>query len=236
MAKANLYLLFFSLLIVTMNSFSSEIEKKSLDKKLEDLLIPDDKVSPVLTQDKLFIVNTRYASLINRHEFSLLGAHNFTSDSHLDIKQAGASYRYHLNGRWSFGLRYTRYNNQLTSAGEKLLKESQIVPDQDFAFDTQEIFASFNTIYGKLRWSRDRVVYFDQYLSLGIGEIELASGKTQMGIFDLGVAFWVGRHASFRFGLKNEFYNQQQLTTERFMHNTMGYLEIGYLFGKGDQG
>ncbi len=209
---------------------------RPLDKKLDDLLIPDDKVTPVLSEDKFYVVNTRYSSLINRHEFTLQGAHNFTADSHLDVKQAALSYRYHLNSKWSFGLRYSRYTNELTSAGQRLFDDKQIVPDQDFAYNSQEIFATYNTIYGKLRWSADTVVYFDQYISLGVGQIELASGKTNNGLLDLGLAFWLGKNASMRVGLKNEFYNQQQLSGERLMHNAMGYLEIGYLFGEGDRG
>lgn len=231
------YLLLLSLLFASSTFANDEAKtERALDKKLDDLLIPDDKVTPVLSQDKFYVVNTRYSSLINRHEFTLQGAHNFTADSHLDVKQAALSYRYHLNSKWSFGLRYNRYTNELTSAGQKLLDDKQIVPDQDFAYNSQEIFATYNTIYGKLRWSADTVVYFDQYISLGAGQIELASGKTNHGMLDLGLAFWLGKNASMRVGLKNEFYNQQQLSGERFMHNAMGYLEIGYLFGEGDRG
>lgn len=209
---------------------------EELENKLDDLLIPDDKVTPVLSKDELFIVNTRYSSLVNRHEFSLMGAHNFTADSHLDVKQSALAYRYHLNSKWSFGLRYNRYSNELTSAGQTLFDREKIVPDQDFAFNSQEAFATFNTIYGKLRWSSTTIVYFDQYISLGAGQIELASGKTNHGLLDLGLAFWIGNHTSMRVGLKNEFYNQQQVTEKRLMHNAMGYLEIGYLFGEGDRG
>ncbi len=217
-------------------SAEEKVSKKALDEKLDDLLLPDDKVTPVLSQDKFYIINQRYSSLINRHEVTLQGAHNFTADSHLDVKQSALTYRYHLNSRWSFGLRYNYYTNKLTTTGEKLLQDRQIVPDQDFAYNSQEIFATFNTIYGKLRWSSDTVVYFDQYISLGGGQIELASGKTNHGLLDLGLAFWVGQNFSLRTGLKNEFYNQNQLNGTQFMHNAMGYMEIGYLFGQGDRG
>jgi outer membrane beta-barrel protein len=223
------------LVLISFITFGS-LYAEELENKLDDLLIPDDKVTPVLSKDELFIVNTRYSSLVNRHEFSLLGAHNFTSDSHLDVKQTAVAYRYHLNSKWSFGLRYNRYTNDLTAAGQTLFDKEKIVPDQDFAFNSQEIFATYNTIYGKLRWSSSTIVYFDQFVSLGGGQIELASGKTNHGFVDLGLAFWIGNHTSMRVGIKNEFYNQQQITEERLMHNAMGYLEIGYLFGEGDRG
>jgi outer membrane beta-barrel protein len=225
--------IFLSLLLGT--SLFAE-EKTALENKLDGLLLPDDKVTPVLTKDKFYIINTRYSSLVNRHEVTLQGAHNFTADSHLDVKQAALSYRYHLNSKWSFGLRYNRYTNKLTTTGEKLLENQQIVPDQDFAYNSQEIFATYNTIYGKLRWSSDTVVYFDQYISLGAGQLELASGDVNHGLADLGLAFWIGNHFSMRVGVKNEFYNQEKRTGSEFTHNAMGYMEIGYLFGEGDRG
>ena len=211
-------------------------QTSKLENKLDALNIPDDKVTPLLSQDQLYIVNTRYSSLVNRHEFTIQGGHNFTSDSHLDSKDIAASYRYHLNSDWSFGLRYTEYQNKLTSAGERLFDDQKLLPDTDFAKKSAEIFATYNTIYGKLRWSNETVVYFDQYISLGVGEMELASGKTNHALADIGMAFWLGKHMSARVGFKNEFYNQEQLSGDVFKTNTFGYLEIGYLFGSGDRG
>ncbi|GAB4012963.1 MAG: hypothetical protein Fur0010_09330 [Bdellovibrio sp.] len=221
-------------LLISRALFAEEIN--DLEKKLDALNIPDDKVTPVLSEDKLYVVNTRYSSLVNRHELTLMGGNNFTADSHLSTQQAAASYRYHLNSKWSLGLRYTRYANELTTAGKKLFDDKQILPDTDFALNGQEIFVNYNTIYGKLRWSQDSVVYFDQYVALGGGKIELASGKKNLYFADLGFSFWLGKHMSTRIGFKNEFYKQTQLNGERDMHNGMGYLEIGYLFGSGDRG
>ncbi len=207
-----------------------------LENKLDALNIPDDKVTPLLSQDQLHIVNTRYSSLINRHEVTLKGGHNFTSDSHLDSKDIALSYRYHLNSDWSFGLRYTEYQNKLTGAGDRLFNDQKLLPDTDYAINSTELFATYNTIYGKLRWSKDTIVYFDQYISLGVGQMELASGKTNHGLVDVGLSFWLGKHMSTRVGLKNEFYNQTQLSGEVFKANSFGYIEFGYLFGSGDRG
>ncbi|MFT6071360.1 MAG: outer membrane beta-barrel protein [Bacteriovoracaceae bacterium] len=207
----------------------------SLDKKLDDLNIPDDQVTPVLSQDNFYIVNTRYSSLINRHEIGVQGSHNLTADSHLDVKQISGSYRYHLNSKWSFGLRYNHYSNKLTQAGQRLLDDQKIVPDQDFAYNSQEIFATYNTIYGKLRWSSETVVYFDQFISVGGGQIELASGKSNHALVDLGLAFWIKKHGSMRVGVRNELYNQVKLSGENLKYNAMGYIEFGFLFGDGDR-
>ncbi len=221
-------------LISSMKAFAQE--SSELEKKLDALNIPDDKVTKVLSEDKLYIVNTRYSSLVNRHEFTLQGANNFTADSHLSTQETALSYRYHLNSTWSTGLRYTRYTNKLTDAGQRLFDDKKILPDTDYAMNGQELFLNFNTIYGKLRWTENTVVYFDQYIALGGGRVKLASGKKNMGFADLGFSFWLGSHGSARVGMKNEFYKQTQLTGARNIHNGIGYIEFGYLFGSGDRG
>ena len=80
------------------------------------------------------------------------------------------------------------------------------------------------------------MIYFDQYISLGGGRIDLASGKENHGFLDLGFAFWPGKHGSVRIGIKNEGYKQVLRRGEDFQYNAIGYLEIGYLFGSGDRG
>ena len=219
-----------------LSSVALRAQENELEKKLDALNIPDDKVTNVLSEDKLYVVNTRYSSLVNRHEVTLQGANNFTADSHLSTQEAALSYRYHINSNWSLGLRYTRYTNKLTPAGKTLYENKQIVPDTDYALNGQELFVNYNTIYGKLRWTADTVVYFDQYIALGGGNVNLASGAKTLLFADLGLSFWIGNHMSSRIGFKNEFYKQHSLYGDRNIHNGVGYLEIGYLFGSGDRG
>ncbi len=207
----------------------------SLESKLDSLNIPDDKVSPVISKDKLYIVNTRYSSLVNRHELTMGGSNDFLPDSHMDTKQFLATYRYHINSDWSLGLRYSSYSNKLTPAGEKLYEEKNLLPDSDYALKSTEIFGNYNLFYGKLRVSDKQVVYFDNYLALGFGEVELAQGNTSVYSADIGLAFWLGKNFSSRFGLKNEFYTQKKLDGETLTHNMMGYIEFGYLFGEGNR-
>ena len=223
-----------SLALMTFTSIGIAAEENDLTKKLDDLRVPDNKVTPLISKDKLYIVNQRYSSLLNRHEVSLSGANNFTSVSHLDSKQTGFQYRYHINPKWSVGLRYNNYYNELTPAGEKLFKEQRLLPDTDFALKSTSALITYNTIYGKLRWSKDTVVYFDQYVSLGHGDIDLARGMQKLTTLDLGFAFWLGKHMSTRIGINNEFYSQRQISGTRDVHNAMGYVEIGYLFGEGN--
>lgn len=206
-----------------------------LERRLDLLNIPDDRVTPVLEKEKLRIVNKRYSSLVNRHEIEMMGGNNFNADSHMATRQIGLGYRYHINQDWSLGYRYTEYDNELTDAGQKLFDEKNIVPDKDYADKSNEVFVNYNAIYGKFRLGAERVVHFDQYIALGYGDIALASGNTQFYIADVGVALWLGKNFSSRFGVKNEFYEQTQLNGKQNTHNAMGYVSFGYLFGEGSQ-
>ena len=224
-----------SFILISIFISSVGFAEDDLSKKLEGLNIPSDKVTPLLSEEDLYAVNERYSSLNNRFEFTLFGAHDFAADAHMDSKQTGATARYHINSRWSLGARYTEYYNDLTASGDALFKEQQLLPDSDFALNSTDIFVNFNTVYGKVRLTRDTVVYFDQYISLGYGTVGLSKGETQMSLVDLGLAFWVGKNMSARFGVKNEFYTQQRVNGSDDVHNAMGYLEIGYLFGEGSR-
>lgn len=210
--------------IVSLNLFA-----KSLDSKLEDLTVPDDKVTNLLSEDQLTSVTGRYSSLNKRHEFSIQGANNFTSDSHVHNRQAGLVYRFHVNADWSFGASYMEYENELSSAGERLFDEGKILPDSDFAYKSADVFVNYNTVYGKLRLTKRQIVYFDHYISLGYGHIDLDSGETQLYTADTGFAFWIGKHASLRVGSRNEFFRQKKLTGDTNAHASMGYISFGYL-------
>lgn len=201
----------------------------NLENKLDALNIPSDKVTPQLSEENLISVTGRYSSLRRRHEVSFLGANNFTADSHLETRQIGAKYRFHINSRWSIGASYSEYENKLTSAGKKLFDDEKILPDTDYAIKSADAFVNLNTVYGKLRLTKKQIVYFDHYIALGYGHIDLASGETNLYNLDTGFAFWIGKHASFRVGAKSEFFRQKKLTEDTNAHNTMGYLEIGYL-------
>lgn len=218
------------LTLLVLNSFSA-LAQTPLDEKLDSLNIPDDKVMSVISDDQLYAVNSRYSVLNKRHEVTLFGANNFNSDSHLETQEGGATYRFHMNDTVSFGLRYTQYKNTLSDAGETLHDKESLLPDTDYAHRATDLFVNFNTIYGKMRLTKKRVLYFDQYIALGYGNITLASGETKLINLDLGFSFWVGKNWSARAGLRNEFYTQKQKLETRDIHNAIGYLEVGYLFG-----
>ena len=119
----------------------------------------------------------------------------------------------------------------MSGAGEKLFDEEKILPDTDYAIKSTEGFVNFNTVYGKIRLTQSTIVYFDHFVALGYGNVSLGNGEAQMYTADTGFSFWLGKKMSLRTGLKNEFYQQQKINGPENVHNAMGYLEFGYLFG-----
>lgn len=230
-------LLFVTLLVLSTSAYSAEKKEKSeLERKLESLNIPSDKVSPLVSEEKLYVVNGRYSSLTNRHEITLFGARNFNADSHLETQQGGGTYRYHINSDWSLGYRYSEYDNKLSKAGEDLFDKNALLPISDFAIKSSEGFINYNTVYGKLKFTDTTIVYFDHYISLGYASLDLGSGEVPAYIVDTGLSFWLGKHMSLRSGLKTELYSQKTFEGEsKDTQNMMGYLEFGYLFGEGSR-
>ena len=61
-----------SFLILTL-SLSSFASTENLEGKLNSLNVPSDKVTPLVSTEKLYIVNQRYSSLDKRFEVSFSG-------------------------------------------------------------------------------------------------------------------------------------------------------------------
>jgi outer membrane beta-barrel protein len=227
--------LLIGLLALSSISYAKTQTRSDLERKLDTLNIPSDKVTPLISEEKLYSVNSRYSSLRRRAEVTIFGANNFTSDSHIDSTMGGTSFRFHINDKWSIGYRYSEYNNELSEAGQKLFERDEVLPDTDFAIKSTEAFINYNTMYGKLRLTSSTVAYFDQYVSLGYGKISLGNGEVQFYTADVGFAFWVGKKFSARIGVHNELYEQKKINGSENVHNAQGYLSFGYLFGEGSR-
>ena len=112
---------------------------------------------------------------------------------------------------------------------KKLFDDQRILPDSDYAIKSVDGFINYNTVYGKMRLTEKRIVYFDHYLALGYGHIDLASAQVQQYTVDSGFSFWIGKHASLRLGVKGEFFREKKIQESQNTRNSMGYLEVGFL-------
>jgi outer membrane beta-barrel protein len=212
-------------------TFATGAGATQLESDLSSLAIPSDRGAVSVAKDKLYAIQGRYAPLSRRHELALSLGKNFNQDGHLDSNQWGGLYRYHINDSWALGLNHFRMNNELSASGQKLLDDKGVIPDRDYIKSQTDVMAEYNLFYGKLRFNMNQVTYFDQYIALGAGQVELGRGTATAAVADIGLAFWLGKKGSARMGVKNDFYKEENLNGSTNVHNMVGYFAFGYLLG-----
>lgn len=202
----------------------------SLDDQLQSLSLPSNQPPASVSQEKLYAVQNRYSSLKWKSEFTFGGAKNFNADSFITATQLDLAYRIHLSDRFNLGLYGSKGYTSLSSAGERLMTES-ILPDTAYVKYRANMMVGFNAFYGKIRFSMDHVVYFDQYIALGGGRVFLDTIPATAISGDVGFVFWLGKSGSIRMGLRDDFYNQQRRLASSQVHDLLGHVDVGVLFG-----
>lgn len=219
-------LIFTSVLIA-----SSVFGEVPLEKQLEMLKMPTNKVPGAVSEEKLYSVQLRHSPLSKRHEVSLSGARDFATDGYMDTNQVGLNYRYHFDDKWSVNAGYAKVFNELNDSGRALINQKKLVYDSDYHIAQYDVGAEYNLFYGKFRFGMDEVFYFDQYVGLSGGVIEARRGMKPTAGIDIGIAFWAGKKMSLRTGLKNNFFEEENgLGEKAIARNMVGYLAFGYFF------
>lgn len=207
----------------------------SLEQQMQELAVPENKLPINVSQEKLYAVQSRYAPLSKRHEFNLGGSKAVTAENFLVSYQLAGSYRYHFNDRLSLGFNGSYVFNDLSDAAKRLIKKEQLVPDVAYAKYILDTTFLANLFYAKFRISMEQVLYFDQYVALGLGAINMDRGWKPAVVGDIGFAFWIKRNLNVRLGLKDYFHSEQLRNSSSMVHTLLGHLDLGILLG-GDQG
>lgn len=205
------------------------VEPESLDSELQKLSTDANQAPGGVTSEKLYAVQYRYAPLRHRHEFGLGGAKNFTPDGYTVSNQIDLAYRFYLSDKWFVGLSGSYVFNDLSQSGERLLKDTGILPDATFTKYRGDLALGYNLFYGKFRISMDEVFYFDQYLSIGPGLVRYETTSQWGVVGDVGFAGRFGKNFSVRIGLKDYFVKEVRRKSSGMVHNLIGHLELGYL-------
>ncbi len=212
--------------------------RASLEDEMKALDTPENRAPGAMSSgadaEKFYSVQSRYVSLHNRSEIDLSASQLLNGNGFLVTRQFGAGYRFHLGDHWNLGVQAAWATSNRSSAGERLYTQDGLIPDAAYIKSRYDAALTYNLFYGKFRVSMDQVFYFDQYVSLGGGMINLDRGSSAEGLADVGFAFWLGRSGALRLGMKNYFYNEKRRLSSGFVHDMNGYLEIGILLGKGN--
>lgn len=205
----------------------------SLESKLQGLSVPENELPKMASKEKLYAVQTRFTPLKGRHELSLAISKSFTAENFLVSHQASLNYRYFLSERWNLGVSASRVWNSLSDSAIKLIKSENIYPDITYAKSLADVTAGFNVFYAKFRFNADTVFYFDQYIALGAGMVDMDRGLRPAVVGDIGLAFWLGKQFTMRLGLKDYFQSEVHRSGTSMFHNMMAHLDAGILLGSG---
>ncbi len=213
------------------SAVSQESAADDLEAQLEQLKLPANTLPAGLATESVYAVQSRYSPLARRHEIGLGFGHNFTGNGFFTMQQFEMGYRYHLSDRWSIGASGAYGINRLTSSGQRLLDETGLLPDAAYVKYRADVMGTINTFYGKLRFSPDSVIYFDQYISFGPALIQTDLAAAFGGALDVGFSVWMGRKGAVRFGAKGNFYNEKRRASESFTQHWVGHLDLAFLMG-----
>lgn len=200
-----------------------------------DILL--EKARALNPDQKIEIVQNRFVSRTKRHEFTGEFANVVDGDPYLKARAAGFNYNFHLNPRWSFGLKYHYGFNELTEAAERSIQLAEKtdnkeggVPDMDWAKQKFIASASYYPIYGKVNLFGQGIVHFDIYGTLGAGQVELRRINSTLYTGGIGLGMWLSQHLTARVEVRYEGYDVSRLSgSNTFKETSVGSLQLGYM-------
>jgi outer membrane beta-barrel protein len=236
----NLILLLTLTLSAAANAQSPKKSLKSQFDSLGDNQIIAERVKNLNSEQKVRIVQNRLVDRNLRLELGL--GYGFVSggDSYVNTQDLNGLAEFHINPRWSLGVRHQKSYNKLTPEGRNQYDKALAAQKQDagsnFTFSAIDYpleatygTISFYPIYGKLNLFDLSVAHFDFYLMAGYGNMKLSSGSTNATTGGGGVGIWLSQRFSTRFELRYQSYKDLIGTGNRNQSSVEGMASIGFL-------
>lgn len=187
------------------------------------------RVNELDPENKIRIVQKRLVDRNSRVEINMGYGFITGGDPALSTKVLNANLEYHLNPKWSLGLRYTSYDNDPSSSEIASLDQGATRSDLDLAKQSNLVTLSWYPLYGKMNMLDMGIAQFDLYTLVGLGQIELDSGKTSMYSVGMGLGMWMNKYISTRLELRYQGYKDVIYTGERNIDQTVISASIGFL-------
>jgi outer membrane beta-barrel protein len=238
----SLILGFLTLLVFNLNTALANSKKLSEDINAlggnATLLQLSSDINP---DKKVRVVQNRLVRRDNRFEIAARYAQRFGGDAYLQTQAFQANIEYHVNPRFSFGLIYSDYGNQLSPEGSRVFSEARAslqaggglssFPDVDAPQNSVIGQIQFYPIYGKINFFDKSIIQFDVSLIAGVGTINLASGSTQLLSTGIGGGFWITQNISARAEVRYESYKDRDsiYNTTRSLNPVSGIIGLGIL-------
>ncbi len=216
--------------------------RRSADKNLNSLGANDailKRIRAYKSRHKIKVVQKR--AVDRNFRFELGPSYNVISggDPYTDSAAAGAQLEFHINPRWSLGVRYYDYKNTLNAEGKNIFdRASQVntnsqeglfgyVPEMDLMKSSTMATVSWYPVYGKLNFFDWKVAQFDLYALLGSGQMQLESGPTSTYMLGAGLGLWYTQHVSSRLEVRYQTYTDKVSYGER----DQDLLSVSFMIG-----
>lgn len=200
-----------------------------------------EKAQELNPEQNISIVQDRIVPRRNRWELATEIAGTFGGDTYSKTSSLGLNVQYHINPRWSLGVRYNHDFNKLTPEGDAMVNRAiddyaanpkaptAPVPAMDYAKSETFALVNWYPIYGKLNLLDKGVAHFDVYGLAGYGQVVLSSGPTKSTTAGLGVGLWWNRHFSSRFEMRYQNYHAQYLENTMNLDLAVASVQMGWL-------
>lgn len=155
----------------------------------------------------------------------------------LNTSAVGGLAEVHITPKFSLGVRYATFDNQLNKEAENRYElanqnpqaRDSIIPEIDSPFDSTHGVISWYPIYGKMNWLDMGITQFDVYFLAGYGHVNLKSGRSDSWTVGGGVGIWLHQHITSRLEIRQQAYQDQVSTGAREMDMTLFTLSLGVL-------
>lgn len=198
------------------------------------------KARPSIPANTYRVVQKRVIERDFRSELGIsVGTVAGGGDSYYETSNLGLQYDFHLNTRFSLGLRYHMNFNRLTPEGKRVYDRAEqmaqagnngyVVPDLDQPLSTALATVSFYPVYGKVSWFESTVSYFDFYVMAGGGTTQLKNGSSPVATAGLGMGMWWNQYLTSRFEARYQTYEDQIFTGKRRIEGAVATFTMGLL-------
>jgi outer membrane beta-barrel protein len=185
------------------------------------------------------VVQKRIVDRHNRLELGVSYGAVAGGDSYLRTQSLGAAADFHFTPRWSVGVRYYDYGNELTPEGQRSIDNAREAIKKggydstavDFDYPMNSVMGIINwyPIYGKTNLLDYGIAQFDMYLLAGGGSLQLSSGSTGIATAGAGIGFWVSQHFSIRSEVRYQTYEDTIYSGSRKIDTVVGQIGIGLM-------
>jgi outer membrane immunogenic protein len=212
-----------------------------LDQQMNNLGTNDEiikKARALQPNNSMSIVQKRQVDRNLRPEIGLSYGFVNGGDSYVDTRNWGANLDFHINPRWSLGLRYNDNRNELTSEGQRVFdaalaaqnqNQTTNAPSIDFPLRSYMAMISWYPIYGKVSWFESAVSQFDFYVTVGGGQVELNSGSSPIYTGGVGMGMWLNSWLTSRVEVRYQNYQDRVITGERNIDSFVMQIGIGIM-------